>query len=209
MSRIDVKKVVPLFLIPMLVLATTGIAYAMWSETLKINVTINTGDVAVEWSSWDCNDKGIDPGYDKDVGQCFVDSEVVDEHGNVIKLNITLNNTYPSYNVTVSGEVDNIGSIPVEPYWFFIDMNGNGVYDSGEDTNITLCTDYELNLDTDGKADVDFHVYLKTDGGNDGTQIDPGESDTYGFIIHVKQNATECTTYTFHVVLVFAQWNEV
>ena len=173
----DVKKVVPLFLIPMLVLATTGIAYAMWSETLKINVTINTGDVAVKWSSWSCNDTGIDPGYDKDVGQCFVDSEGVDEHDNVIKLNITLNNTYPSYNVTVSGEVDNIGSIPVEPYWFFIDMNGNGVYDSSEDTNIT--------------------------------QIDPGESDTYGFIIHVKQNATECTTYTFHVVLVFAQWNEV
>jgi len=192
--------------IAMLLLASAGIAYAMWSETLKINVTVNTGEVDVEWSSCECNDIGIDPGYDKDVGKCFVSNETQDEEGHVIKLNITLDNAYPSYNVTVLGEVDNIGTIPVEPVMFFLDNNGNGLFDEG-DMELYLCTDYPLDLDGDTKADLDFHMFLYSDSG-DGTQIDPNKSDTYGFIIHVKQNATELTTYTFHVVMEFGQWNE-
>jgi len=199
------KSVIGIF-IALLLLASAGIAYAMWSETLKVNVTVNTGEVDVEWSSWECNDTGIDPGYDKDVGKCSVSDETQDEEGDVIKLNITLDNAYPSYNVTILGEVDNIGTIPVEPVKFFIDNNANGEFDSG-DTEIVLCNDYALDLDGDSKADLDFHMYLYDDSG-DGTQIDPDESDIYGFIIHVKQNAKELKTYTFHVVMVFGQWNE-
>lgn len=199
------KSVIGIF-VALLLLASAGIAYAMWSETLKVNVYVDTGEVDVKWSSWECNDAGIDPGYDKDVGKCYVQPESEDIEGDVIKLNITLDNAYPSYNVTIMGEVDNIGSIPVEPVRFFFDSNENGEYDPGE-TEIVVCTDYPLDLDGDEKADVDFHMFLLNDSG-DGTQIDPNESDMYGFMIHIKQNATELETYEFHIVMQFAQWNE-
>jgi len=208
MSRIDVRKLVPLFLIPVIVLAMTGVAYAMWYETLKVNVTVNTGEVDVEWSSWSCTDTGTDPGYDKDVGSCSVIAGDYDEEGDVIKLNITLSNTYPCYNVTIYGKVDNIGTIPVEPYRFFLDNNHNGVYDEG-DTAITTDTMYTPDLDGDGKNDVEFMVYLYDDHACDGTQIDPNDYDTYGIVIHVLQDASENATYTLHLAFVFAQWNEV
>ena len=208
MSKVNVRKLVPLFLIPVIVLAMTGVAYAMWYETLKVNVTVDTGEVDVEWSKWGCNDHGIDPGYDKDVGQCFVSAEKYDEEGDVIKLNITLNNTYPCYNVTIYGTVDNIGTIPVEPYMFFVDSNQNGVYDRGE-TQVNLNTWYKLDLDGDGEDDIEFMVYLHHDGADDGTQIDPNSYDTYGIVIHVLQEASENSTYTFHLAFIFAQWNEV
>jgi len=35
-------------LIALVMLASMGIAFAMWSETLRINVTVNTGEVNVE-----------------------------------------------------------------------------------------------------------------------------------------------------------------
>jgi len=208
MSRIDVRKLMPLFLIPVIVLAMTGVAYAMWYETLKVNVTVNTGEVDVEWSNWSCSDTGIDPGYDKDVGSCDVSEEDYDGEGDVIKLNITLSNTYPCYNVTIYGKVDNIGTIPVKPYQFFIDNNHNGVFDEG-DTLITTDTWYPLDLDDVSGKDVEFMVYLYDDGGRDGSQIDPNGYDTYGIVIHVLQTASENATYTFHLAFVFAQWNEV
>lgn len=210
MSRIDIRKLAIVFLVPMIILATTGLAYAMWSETLKINVTVKTGEVDVKWSSWDCTDKGIDPGYDKDVGKCSVTSEATDDEGETIKLNVTLSNAYPCYNVTIFGEVDNVGTIPVKPYMIFYDANGDGKFNTSDgDFEISLCRDYGLDLDGDGKADIDIHLYLAVDGDNDGSQIDPGSSDTYGLIIHVKQDAKELQTYQFHLVFVFAQWNEV
>jgi len=206
MTRIDLKKLAVLFIVPMLILSTTGLAYAMWSETLRINVTVNTGEVDVEWSSWNCTDTGIDPGYTKNVSACYVTNETSDSEGDVIKLNVTIVNAYPSYNVTVYGEVDNIGTIPVKFLKAFIDMDNDGVFD-GDDVEMTLCVVYDLDLDNDTKADVNVHLFLADDGG-DGSQIDPGDSDFYGLNIHIKQNATELTTYQFHIVLIFAQWND-
>jgi len=167
------------------VLASIGAAAAMWSETLKINVKVNTGEVDVEWSEWNCSDTGADPqaeGFDnsegKDVAQCIVEAEKYDDEGDVIKLNVTITNAYPGYHAVITGIVDNIGTIPVKLYKHEI----TGV-------NKTALS-VELGIPED-------------------TQIEPGGNSTYTLTIDVLQAATENATYTFEVTLVFAQWNEV
>lgn len=178
------SKIIGLLAITIL-LASLATAYAMWSETLKINVAINTGEVAVEWSDWACSDTGPDPqapGFNndegKDVAQCIIEPEVYDDEGNVIKLNVTIVNAYPGYQPELYFLVDNIGTIPVKLLNYTI-----------SDVNTTA-------------LDVAFTT-------PEDTQIHPGGDSTYGMTVTVLQEAEENATYTFEVTLVFAQWNEV
>ena len=178
------KSLIGIF-IAMLLLASAGIAYALWSETLKINVTVKTGEVDVKWSDWSCNDNGADPqspGFNnsegKDVAKCYVEEEKYDEEGDLIKLNVTITNAYPGYHAVITGIVDNIGTIPVKLYNHSI---------SSYDTQAL-----SVNLGIPGD-----------------TQIEPGGNSTYTLTIDVLQNASETSTYSFEVTLVFAQWNEV
>jgi len=104
------------------VLASIGAAAAMWSETLMVNVYVSTGEVDVKWSDYYCSDTGSDPqipdGFSneegKDVASCTVEEELYDEENDLIKLRVTLNNTYPGYAVNITLIVDNIGTIPVK-----------------------------------------------------------------------------------------------
>ena len=156
-------------------------AVAMWSDTLKINATIKTGEVKVKFSSWTCSDKGSDPqaqGFQneegKDVASCNVEAS---DGENPITLSVTLNNAYPGYSVDVTFTVDNIGTIPVKLHNYSI---------TGVDPNA-------LSVSLSAPED---------------TQIDPRGSSTYTLHITVLQSAAEGSTYTFEVDLMFAQWNE-
>ncbi|MCD6301173.1 MAG: hypothetical protein J7L82_03785 [Staphylothermus sp.] len=166
------------------ILVGFGTAMAMWSETLRTNVYIDTGEVKVEWSDWYCSDTGPDPqapGFNndegKDVASCYVEPETIDD-GNVIKLNVTLVNAYPGYTVNIMMVVDNIGSIPVKLY----DHQLSGVDAEALDVNLIIPSD---------------------------TQIHPNENGTYILEITVLQAANEASTYSFELQLTFAQWNEV
>ena len=173
-------------IIPILVLSAMLFgAVAMWSETLKINATINTGEVKVKFSSWSCSDTGSDPqaeGFhndeNKNVATCGVSVEEVDGEGNPIKLLVTLNNTYPGYSVDVNLVIDNIGTIPVK----LLSSSITGVNETALAVSLDIPED---------------------------TQIDPEGNSTYTLHITVLQEAEENSTYTFEVELVFAQWNEV
>lgn len=169
-----------------LIVASVGAITAMWSETLRVNVTVSTGEVDVKWSDWGCNDTGADPqtpggqfnnSEGKDVAQCYVEPEIFDEEDDVIKLNVTIVNAYPGYRAFIWLVVDNIGTIPVKLY------------------NYTVTP-------TDPALDVSFNALQ-------GTQIHPGGNDTISLIIDVLQTAEENTTYTFEITLTYAQWNEV
>ncbi len=167
------------------IVASIGLATAMWSETLKINATVKTGEVDVKWSSWSCSDTGSDPqasGYHndegKDVARCIVTPEKRDEEGDVIKLNVTIVNAYPGYKAVITGVVDNIGTIPVK-------LNDHSISDYDTDA-----LNVELGIPSD-------------------TQIEPGGNSTYTLTVEVLQTADETSTYSFEVTLQFAQWNEV
>ena len=169
-----------------LIIASVGAISAMWSETLRVNVTVSTGEVDVEWSDWWCNDIGPDPqtpdgpfhnDEGKDVAHCIVEAEEW-EDDQVIKLNVTIVNAYPGYRANITMLVDNIGTIPVKLYSY----------------DITY-------IDTSALA-VTFNL-------PEGSQIHPGEAGEIQLIIDVLQTAQENTTYTFEITLVYAQWNEV
>ncbi len=172
------------------ILVGFGTAMAMWSETLKVNVYVNTGEVKVKWSDWSCSDTGADPQYTeagfhneerKDVAKCYVNPEIKDDENNTIKLNITLDNAYPGYSVDVTLVVDNIGTVPVK----------------------LLTWNWSNFSKIDDKA-----LLVKLLPPSD-TQIEPGENSTYTLQITVLQAANETTTYSFDLELEFAQWNEV
>ncbi len=172
------------------ILVGFGTAMAMWSETLKVNVYVDTGEVKVKWSDWSCSDTGADPQYTeagfhneegKDVAKCYVTPEKKDNDNNVIKLNVTLDNVYPGYAVNITMIVDNIGTIPVKLY-----------------------SSSWSNLSTIDKEALDIRLIKPSD-----TQIEPNENGTYILEVIVKQAANETTTYSFDLELEFAQWNEV
>ena len=102
------KKIGILALVLVFVLGTLGVGYAMWDKTLFINGTVNTGEVDAYFTTATCDDIGIDPGYDKDVGSCTVTGAETQT------LTITINNGYPCYTATIDFTIDNIGTIPVK-----------------------------------------------------------------------------------------------
>ena len=100
------KKAIGMFAALVLALAMTGVAVAHWSETLKINGTVNTGVLDAEWSvgeSWD------DEPENKDVSSitCWVDEE------NAHKLHVKVTNAYPCINYYQEIDIHNTGTIPL------------------------------------------------------------------------------------------------
>ena len=173
-------------LIPLAMVAIVlGAAFAMWSEVLKVNVTVNTGEVDVAFAKWWCSDKGPDPqarGFHneegKNVANCSVTVEKVDTEHDVIKLKVTINNAYPGYTTDISMVIKNVGTVPVKLAGYSI---------SSYDQNALRVS---LSIPSD-------------------TQIDPGDNSTYVLHITVLQGAEENAQYSFEVTLTFAQWNEV
>jgi len=106
--------------------ASLGVSYSMWSSSLHVNTYVHTGEVAVAFDGHNCSDTGADPQggtnlggtftntEGKNVATCSVTPEQTDEAGNVIKLNVTLTNAYPGYEVCVDFNVTNIGTVPVK-----------------------------------------------------------------------------------------------
>ncbi|MEM1628457.1 MAG: hypothetical protein QW551_04180 [Desulfurococcaceae archaeon] len=169
--------------IPILALAIIGMALAMWSETLLLNVTVETGEVDVKFSDWYCSDTGPDPQAEgfhneegKDVASCVIEVETMDDEGDVIKLAVNLLNAYPGYAVEVYLVIDNVGTIPVK------------LYSSSVEFDEPIMAELEI---------------------PENTQIHPGENSTYILKITIPQEAEELSSYTGEVVLMFAQWNEV
>ena len=201
------KSIMGIFL-ALVMLASMSVALAMWSETLRINVTVNTGEVDVEWSNFWDNDTVEKPEARPplDVTQVYVEAEDWDTEGDTIKLNVTIVNAYPCYNVSIYGNVSNIGTIPVKLLSATIKYTINA-----EEQSVSLPPDtwVDLDLDNDSKADINVFLEISNDADCDGIQIDPGSFDVYELTIHVKQNAAELRTYFFEIEMVFAQWNEV
>lgn len=169
--------------IPIVIIAALGLALAMWSETLTVDVTVNTGEVDVKFSGWACSDTGSDPQAEgfhneegKDVAWCSVTGGDVDDEGDLIELVVTIGNAYPGYTVDITIYIDNIGTIPVKLY------------------------DYDVDFDEPIIAELQIP---------EDTQLHPGETGKYVLRITIPQEADELTTYTGTVTLVFAQWNEV
>lgn len=204
-----------LALLPML-------AFAMWSETLRVNSAISTGEVDwrfVPGTLIYLDACGLQPGYgffagndwnatylpqpgtvqlDKDVGCTRVVLIDSDGDGDTDTMNVTLHNMYPYYYTHIAIKVHNSGTVPIK-IWKII-INGQEFYELNEQE---LQQGVELDLTSDDKPDV-----LIWWGDNFGVQLHPCQSADISFDITLLQDAPEGATLTFTVRFIAIQWNE-
>jgi len=177
-----------------MLLVVLGSALAMWYDTLKIQATINTGYVDVEFGKVTATEEPEAEG--KDVGKCYASLKEIENEGpddNDLDLNITIENGYPSYNCTVTFEVKNVGTIPVKgPY--------QGTPPDVLSPYPTTVQDVDLNGDGSPDVNIKFNMPIK--------QIDAGKSDTFSISIHIKQDMPEKRKFSLQYLLHFVQWNE-
>ena len=176
------KKAAGMFAALMITLAMSGVAYAHWSETLWLDVEVETGELALEWSCEIDHD-----GYKEDYGPvALVDWDFVDDDGDGYNdgLWITVYNAYPCLEVWGVIDIHNVGTIPARFY------------------DIEYCDYYMVPEEwvCDG---IEFEYYFE---GNC-EQIDPCENIELFFWIHFTQDAPELAYAWFHIELEFANWN--
>ena len=97
------KKVTLLALVLVLCLSGVGVGYAMWSDTLYIDGTVNTGSVDVDIQCVTCSDSEIE-GKNVSGVTCSSDGTT---------LTVIVENAYPCITYTVEFLVTNTGTIPV------------------------------------------------------------------------------------------------
>jgi hypothetical protein len=101
------KKIILICLGLVLALGSMGVGYALWSDSLYLEGTINTGEVDVCLVSIASDDVGIDLGYTKDVGVTTVG--ITDCYNGWV----TVDNAYPSYENFVHFTTEITGTVPV------------------------------------------------------------------------------------------------
>jgi hypothetical protein len=183
-------------------------AVAMWSDILKINATIKTGDVDIEFIGTPRVFEGSEYGKTW-VANCSaslyeVQNEDQDNPAgdNDLELVITINNAYPCYYCKVQDvSVKNTGSVPVK-----LSVT---VY-----ANNTLCERkidawgqyyYACDVDNNGKIDI---VLWGCFTSLENLQLHPGESTSFTVDTHVEQDAKQSSIYNIEILIKGIQWNE-
>ncbi len=199
---------------------------AMWAETLRINVTVETGELDWEFVSppmW-IDACGLPPGYgqtggydwnassfpdpgaiqlDKDVGCTEVVLIDTDSDGDKDTMNVTLHNVYPWYYTHIAFAVHNDGTIPLK-IWRIVVISQEGMQYFYE-INAEEVEDEGLYMDLDGDGFDDVVMWW---GDNFGVQLHPCQSADISLTIVVLQEAPENEDLTFQIQLQAVQWNE-
>ncbi len=200
-------------LFSIVIIAAATAAYALWSDSLRINTTVETGELKVcfQNNTLIFTDNGPDMnsfpwhGFDpepapegKDVGSLtgvFLDT---DGDGCAETLQITLNNTYPYYYNHIGFKIVNGGTIPFKIWQMKLD--GKNYYEINEHE---LFEGVYLDLDGDGLNDT-----IVWWGDNFGVQLHPGQKADISLDITILQDAPQNSTLTFNITLTVVQWNE-
>jgi predicted ribosomally synthesized peptide with SipW-like signal peptide len=204
-----------------LMIAAAGVVYAHWTDTLKVEATINTGDLAVLWTDVFTDDDGVgdcgeeigdpaiwgggigDPAdfstcdtpalrYDKNVASCEV-AAVGDGSDTFV---LTINNAYPSYHCTIFSTFTNTGSVPVKVQSVETTIDPGGMV-LGEDAywHTEIGTGCGLQIDPGEEYTTVNHFHLM--------QYDDGDPETVG-----DGNRNQDLTATMDQDINFVNWNE-
>jgi len=198
------RTVVPVLLL----VAVVAGAVAMWSDTLKINAEIGTGEVDIEFFGTPRVFEGEEYGkpWVADCTAELVEVQNEDEGNpagnNDLELSIVVTNAYPCYYCKVSDVlVKNTGTIPVK-------LKTSVYIDNVECERVTDEWGqiyYFCDADGNGVADV---VIWGCITGLEGEQLEPGETISFTVDLHVEQDAEELTTYVIKIFIKGIQWNE-
>lgn len=116
------NKRLPLGLLAILLivlLAGIGVAYGLWSETLTISGTVNTGEVDVEFANVEKKEgvavNGIlkipEPSEKEDAANCSY--QILNSGTDREKLQVTTVGAYPSWHCFVEFDIKSTGNVPV------------------------------------------------------------------------------------------------
>ncbi|MEW6180657.1 MAG: hypothetical protein AB1522_12110 [Chloroflexota bacterium] len=206
------NKRLPLGLLSILLivlLAGVGVAYGLWSETLTIDGTVNTGDVNVEFGKITKSEKvqinfapPVDEPKEKaDAANCSY--EVKGATTDSETLVITTEGAYPSWHCIVEFDVVSTGSVPVHVY---TPQKISGP--SWKDLKITDCrkvklTDMAESFEGDYCAGVECSPTLWW-------QLHKGDALRCKLTIHFTNDdkVNEKDTYQFVYKIEARQWNE-
>jgi len=205
-----------------LLIASMATAYALWSEKIKSNSYIETGELDWEIMTGTVTYMdacGLSPGYgasggndwnasylpqpgsvqlDKDVGCTNVTLIDSDGDGDYDTMNITLYNVYPWYYTHVAFKVHNDGTIPLKIWRVIIDSEE--FYKLNEQV---LQQGLEIDANADGVNDT-----LIWWGNNFGAQVEPCQSADISLDITILQGAPEGATLSILISFEAVQWNE-
>lgn len=118
------NKRLPLGLLAILLivlLAGVGVAYGLWSETLTIDGTVNTGEVDVgfsgpyvsEWVEVNGSPQ-LEPKEKDEFAECYANAVDLDKTSDGNEgIEITVMGAYPSYHCAVKFDISNLGTVPV------------------------------------------------------------------------------------------------
>jgi len=201
------KKIPILSILLTAALFMTGLAYALWSETLYIEGTVATGEVDWEFRGpWNVLDEPDDIDWnadctwyfwlaDKDVGGPtlleFIDTDADGDHD---KLSITLQNAYPFYAEEISFYVHCLGTVPI--IFDRVEIEG-AVFRVGPSVTHFI--------DVTGEGIPDLKIRY---GDHIGTQFHPCQGGEVSISIMVLQEAPQNAQLTFGLELVAVQYNE-
>lgn len=195
------KRIVALPILLLVMLSVVGFTYAHWSDSVKIEGTAETSTLTFGFEKTEFDPHVVDnegtPQRPQDIGKasCYLTDEYTDpKTGKTIyrTLVLTVTNAYPSYAVGLTFVVKNAGTLPLHiKSVVFYDPTGRLVYDP-----ITK----EFTDTTTGKVAFNAaHINLVSE------KLHPCESEKAEVDIHVKQDASQCTTYTIYVNIVAEQ----
>lgn len=204
------KKLLTIPLLLVIALAIIGSAYALWSQSIYIEGTAESGEVDWElvpgyihqldrgndWNASYYPEMGFEQ-LNKDVGNTTVTQIDSDGDGDLDTIIVILTNVYPWYGEHIVFAVHCTGSIPIKIWKVVFKVDGTVIAEIYNRTT-TL-----LDLNGDGYADISIWW-----GNNFGEQLHHCDSANISFDIIVLQDCPQGETLTFTVELVAIQWNE-
>ena len=104
-----------------ILLATLGLVYGNWSQTLTIGGSVTTSGLDAAFKNFEFTDYEDDNGL-KDVGKCELDTALSTDNKSVV---INLVNVYPNYYCNITGGVVNTGQMPVHVQQGTFEVNAN------------------------------------------------------------------------------------
>jgi hypothetical protein len=182
----------------LIALASLGVVYGLWSKTLTIEGTVNTGRLHARWDGVICSEfhdwpwppEGTGEVLGKDVGS--TDAYIDPNDNNTMHL--VIENGYPSYSVDCEVEYVNDGTIP----WI---IRGTTILPLSPNLHNCVLTGNQTKTLT-----CDELTVILVDGV--GSQIDPGDGVASSVRVHVEQPAEQNAEYLFAIQICVGQWNE-
>ena len=189
----------------MVALAGTGIAYGHWYDSANVNATIQTGYISVVLSD---DMKPHVWGGCKDCPQSMsTASQSISADNKTIS--ITIDNAYPSICVCGVFNIENQGTVPVEPTdnaicWNITDSDGSSTLNG--DIKVSLSGNTAIVCDDN--VQIMTITYCMTDSpGNNGNVITssticPGQTVYVHYHICFQEGLEQDTTYW-----IYSTWN--